>query len=687
MNFYITTLLILFLLIPFNTKASDYGTVGAIDTPTARMSSDGMLSVNINHDTYWDSYSLTYQAFPWLETTFRYAGLNNSQHWDKYEVKFDEYWDRNYAIKVRLLEESKYRPALAIGIRDLVGSGLLGSEYVVASKKWLGLDLSVGFGWGRLADKSNMSNPLDKLSDDFLIRPQSIGIEDTGKFRPEVFFSGENIGIFGSLSYRFDSLPLTFAVEYNGDEYTWESLGGLPVPSSPVSYGLTWHIDPNVDLRLSHQHLDSIGVGLRLKLDTKAPAGKFVPAAYQSSATLDANAFPKGFNPNSWYDRFLFDMERSSLFVIKADIKVSDKRAIIEIANETFPNWQDALEHAHYLADIHLPFYVTQIHFVINEHGHSVHTVAVPRDFKLRTDLEQEIIPASMLSSPQHSTNFVKDKIFVDVGLGQRFMLFDPDNPLSYQLFAKLFTKINLYDDWSLRSMYRINIKNNFSDLARESNSVLPHVRSDALRYLQNGESGLSHLFLEKRATFTDIPALHYRMYAGLLEDMYSGVGAEVLYQAYDSRVAFGLSATWAKQRNYDAGFGHLDYQTLTGHASVYWATPVSGYDIALHAGRYLAKDVGTTLELRRTFRNGWQVGMWATLTNVSSEEFGEGSFDKGIFFRIPFDSGLNNYRKSISTTRIRPVQRDGGARLEGFSGQLWWDLRDTAPTVFAKGH
>ena len=30
------------------------------------------------------------------------------------------------------------------------------------------------------------------------------------------------------------------------------------------------------------------------------------------------------------------------------------------------------------------------------------------------------------------------------------------------------------------------------------------------------------------------------------------------------------------------------------------------------------------------------QFGVFATFTDVSREEFGEGSFDKGIFFNIP---------------------------------------------------
>ena len=69
-------------------------------------------------------------------------------------------------------------------------------------------------------------------------------------------------------------------------------------------------------------------------------------------------------------------------------------------------------------------------------------------------------------------------------------------------------------------------------------------------------------------------------------------------------------------------------------------------------------------------------IGLWATMTNVSSEEFGEGSFDKGIFLRVPLDRFLNKNVRASYSTRIRPIQRDGGARLEDFSGNIWWNLR-----------
>ena len=119
-----------------------------------------------------------------------------------------------------------------------------------------------------------------------------------------------------------------------------------------------------------------------------------------------------------------------------------------------------------------------------------------------------------------------------------------------------------------------------------------------------------------------------------------------------------------------------MDYQTETAFASAYWATPFYNFDVAVHAGKYLAEDVGATLEVRRTFDNGWMVGLWATRTNVSAEDFGEGSFDKGLFFKIPLNWFLGSSSRSSYATRVRPVQRDGGQYLEDFTGGIWWQTR-----------
>lgn len=57
-------------------------------------------------------------------------------------------------------------------------------------------------------------------------------------------------------------------------------------------------------------------------------------------------------------------------------------------------------------------------------------------------------------------------------------------------------------------------------------------------------------------------------------------------------------------------------------------------------------------------------MGAYATFTNVSTQRFGEGSFDKGIYVSTPFDLLLPSSHMSTATILWQPLLRDGGARL-----------------------
>ena len=73
--------------------------------------------------------------------------------------------------------------------------------------------------------------------------------------------------------------------------------------------------------------------------------------------------------------------------------------------------------------------------------------------------------------------------------------------------------------------------------------------------------------------------------------------------------------------------FGLRDYAITMGHISFYF-DPGSNFDLEINLGRYLAGDWGATTKISRQFGNGWEVGAYATLTDVPFETFGEGSFD-----------------------------------------------------------
>ena len=51
-------------------------------------------------------------------------------------------------------------PAVAVGIDDIIGTGVYNGEYVVASKRFGDIDTSIGMGWGRRAGTAELRNPL-----------------------------------------------------------------------------------------------------------------------------------------------------------------------------------------------------------------------------------------------------------------------------------------------------------------------------------------------------------------------------------------------------------------------------------------------------------------------------------------------------------------------------------------------
>ena len=665
----------IFLLISGFGTASDYGTTGLIDTPTARMQSDGVFSTTAAFDGRHRQFAITYQATPWLEGTFRYTGFDNFFH-----------WDRNYEFKARLWDEDYYSPAVAIGIRDLVGTGVFGSEYVVASKQFGQTDVSFGLGWGRLAGTGDISNPAKWISSRFDVRNAEVG--EGGKLSLDNFLSGSEVGFFGGIEHRFSALPLSLIAEYNPDQYDFDVARGGLRPKSPLSVGLTWDALPGVAITASYQHQEELGLAFQFSLDSSAEPPRRPPNDFISSYYLSQADLPSQINKNRWYDRLLYDVERSGLFLVKASLSDDQQQVQLVVGNGSYFLWSDAIGRLTALADLHLPASVKSIHFVVEDAGHRPVTVVVPRPSAslIRDDYSHlrsiRVLSGRTLNEPDHQTGFVTGKLNNAVSLRTRFQLFDPDDPARYQVYLDVSSEYALSAHWAVRSSFAINIDQNFDESKRqETDSVLPPVRSEVAKYLNEGDSGLTQLIIEGRDTYGH--SLHYRGFAGILEEMFSGAGGELLYWPSKSRIAVGASVAYAKQRDYDRGLGHLDYDVITGHVSAYWATPFYNYDLAVHAGQYLAKDMGATLEVRRTFRNGWQVGAWATKTDVSSEDFGEGSFDKGFYFQVPLDSIFGGNTRSKFGTRMRPIQRDGGQRLESYSGNIFWDLRESRYDAF----
>ena len=660
-----------------NVNGSDFGPQGLIDMPSARMRPDGALVFGTSQQDTEDIYSVTFQALPRLEGTFRYVVQNPGGKFGSLENNRD----RSFEAKFLLAEERALTPALAVGARDMLGTGVFSGEYLVASKQVGPLDLTLGVGWGRLAGRSQFDNPLARVFDAAAVRTGETG--EGGVPRPEDFFRGANTGVFGGA--KLDLLKgLSFVAEYSSDRYEREEQLGTISSSRALNYGLEWTPIEGVELLFSHQLGQDFGVSLSAVLDTKVDAPpKPSPVFWSALESLERREEVEGFSPDSWYAKLLFDSERSGFLLLSGDLRDRGRTAWLEIENTSLNYSADAVRRLLSLAELHLPESVRVVHVLLQQDG-IVHarlrylrrlgSPAASQDFSLNAEsIIAPLPPRPMVRTPDFRTGFPKPLFNLGVTLGQRAMLMDPDDPLRYQFLARFNVAADLGRDYYLRGSLGVNLYNDWDTIKRQSDSVLPRVRSEVRRYLQEGETGFDALFLEKRGMLGS--RIAYRGYAGVLEEMFSGVGAEVLLRNFPSRIAFGANINYARQRDYDKRFGLQDYDVVTGHASLYWATPIFNYDMAIHAGRYLAGDWGGTFELRRTFNNGWMVGGFFTLTDVPFDRFGEGSFDKGLFFRVPFNSLLpGNTREAFSTT-LRTIQRDGGARLDGVE-TLWWESR-----------
>ena len=109
--------------------------------------------------------------------------------------------------------------------------------------------------------------------------------------------------------------------------------------------------------------------------------------------------------------------------------------------------------------------------------------------------------------------------------------------------------------------------------------------------------------------------------------------------------------------------FSFRDYSSKKGNVGIYYDFPYQLRSQIL-IGKYFAGDKGATLDLSKRFKSGFTLGVFATKTNLSEEEFGEGSFDKGFYISVPTQLFYTDFRTGNISFGLHPLTKDGGAIL-----------------------
>ena len=205
----------------------------------------------------------------------------------------------------------------------------------------------------------------------------------------------------------------------------------------------------------------------------------------------------------------------------------------------------------------------------------------------------------------------------------------------------------------------KYSLYDNFDDLTIPPRDTFPaQVRSDIKDYLRNFDNGV----LIGRAQLDYYKTLsknnHIMLSAGILEEMFTGYGFEYLYFKNNTNYAIGFEVFDVIKRDHKMRFGKLDYKNTVASANFYYRNyNLIPFDMKISYGEYLEGDIGSTIEFSRSFENGTKFGVFASFTDVTSEQFGEGSFDKGVFFNIPIYGNFINYT-------WKPLTKDPGAKL-----------------------
>ena len=232
---------------------------------------------------------------------------------------------------------------------------------------------------------------------------------------------------------------------------------------------------------------------------------------------------------------------------------------------------------------------------------------------------------------------------FYKISPDLRYQIGGPDGFFFGDFALALHAETILRKNINIQFKARAGIYDNMDDLKLASDSVLPRVRTDVVKYLQSSkDANISRFQLNIFGNPRN--SIYTKFSAGILEDMFVGFGGEVLYRPFASMFAVGAEVWRVQQRDYQMLFGLKDYETTTGHITGYLHHPGTGIQFKLSGGRYLAEDSGLTFDFSRMFDSGVQIGAWFSKTDISAEEFGEGSFDKGFYFNVPIDSFFTKY-------------------------------------------
>jgi hypothetical protein len=540
---------------------NNHGQSGYINMPNAIVEPDGTFSVGYSGDTPYGTLWASTTLLPFLQFTGRYIAISGTPQFENisanpYWSGYGRYKDKVADAKIQLLTETAWRPAVAVGAKDLLGTGLFKGRYVVATKSF-----------GRLRNVE-----------------ASVGF---GKDRPD--------GAFGGLRWYSPSVPgLAVSAEYDATNYQEEfeaNFTGAAKHKKGPAVGLEYRWGWLGAQVARHRDHFSANAYLSIPFSER----EFIPKLYEP-APFDPKKAPPRISAEEWQQQASHGAELVDALV-KQDFKnvratFEDSTLKLSLTNNRISNLGRAVGRAARTALAFAPQGTRAIQITYTKLEQPIATYEfidlqtltdyltglTDRDRFLQTVVVRYAHPGDNIGEDQSGllATVQDEDADLQVRVGRdgntlqlssedreanrfkvvpkiSFFFNDPSGALRYELWAAANYDRRLAQGLYLNSDLKLTVFENVSGVTQPSNSLLPHVRTDVAEYKRGGRFKLNRLLINKYM----MPAerVYARVSGGLYEEMYRGFGGQVLYLPKDSRWAADLTADALQQRGFRGWF------------------------------------------------------------------------------------------------------------------------------------
>ncbi|CCP08681.1 Uncharacterized lipoprotein yjbH precursor [Erwinia amylovora MR1] len=652
---------------PIGPSQSDFGGAGLLQVPSARMAREGEFSLNYRYNDQYVFYSSSVQLFPWMEATIRYTNVKTREYSaDSSFSGTQTYKDKAFDLKLRLWQEGFWLPQVSLGARDLGGTGLFDSEYLAASKAWGPFDFTLGLGWGYIGNSGTVKNPFCSIGSRYCQRTKGNGT--AGSLSAGEMFKGPT-AFFGGVEYQTPWRPLRLKVEYEGNDYQGDFAGRLK-QNSKVNVGAIYRLTDWADVNVSYERGNTLMAGFTLRtnfndlhqnqLDSAKPSYNPQPQERFLDPAVTAEQLNQ-LKYNAGLDAPNMQVDGSTLYVTGEQDKYRDTQLSVDRANVIMANHLPAGIDTLRVTQTrsHMPQVTTQTDVASLQRQLAGYPLG--KEEKLQQQRVNPIAPRHVEQGFHISDNRL------DYGLSPILnqSVGGPESFYLYQVGVMANASFWLTDHLLLDGSLFGNLFNNYDKFNYDgapNDSTLPRVRTHIRDYVENDVyvSNLQVNYMHELGN-----GFYGQLYGGYLETMFGGAGGEVLYRPLDASWAVGVDANYVKRRDWNNMMKFTDYTARVGNITAYWQ-PWFMRNLLVKAsvGQYLAEDKGVTLDVSKRFNSGIIVGAYATKTNVSSQEYGEGDFTKGFYISIPLDVFSVIPTRDRAQINWTPLTRDGGQML-----------------------